>query len=85
MTQDKELKVIDLRQSNYRDIVATLRVIAQQIEDGKYGEVQDCALVLQGSTLDVFHTGSGDAGLAHLLFAVGQRRLEHAIMNHYDE
>ena len=84
MTQDPPLKVVELHQSNYRDIVATLRVIAQQIEDGQYGEVQDCALVLQGAELSIFHTGGGDAGTAHLLFAVGQRRLENAIMDHYD-
>ena len=84
---DKEqppLKVVPLQESNYRDIVATLRVIADQIESGEYGNVNDAALVIKGDVFEVFHTGQGDIELAHFMFACAQRKLELALISHYD-
>lgn len=79
------LKIVPLQESNYRDIATTLRLIADQIEAGEeYGQVNDCALVIQGATLDIFHMGSGNAETAHLLFACAQRKLEMAVMDHYE-
>lgn len=75
-----ELKVLTLRQSNFRDVPATLRSIADSIENGDFGEVLQMALVLQGSELNVFHAGQGDAESAHLLLACGQRKFEHAVL-----
>lgn len=86
-TSEKEkppLKVIPLQESNYRDIVATLRLIANQIEKGEYGNVNDCALILQGAELDIFHMGAGNVETAHLLFACAQRKLELAVIDHYE-
>ena len=47
---DKEqppLKVVTLHESNYRDIVAALRLVADQIERGEFGQVNDCAMANQ--------------------------------------
>lgn len=84
---DKEqppLKVVPLQESNYRDIVATLRVIADQIESGEYGNVNDAALVIQGTTFDIFHMGVGNVETAHLMFACAQRKMELAVITHYE-
>jgi hypothetical protein len=51
------MKVVQLHKSNFRDPVATLRVIADQIEAGKYGEVGCVAVALLGDTLEVFGAG----------------------------
>lgn len=82
---EQKLKVVPLQESNYRDIVATLRVIADQIESGEYGNVNDAALVIQGTTFDIFHMGKGDVETAHLILACAQRKLELAAINHYDQ
>ncbi len=76
----ENLKVITLQSSNFRDVPQTLRNIADGIESGDYGDVLQMALVLQGSRLDVFHAGQGDAESAHLLLACGQRKFEHAVL-----
>ena len=84
---DKEqppLKVVPLHESNYRDIVSALRLVADQIERGEFGQVNDCAMVLQGPTFEFFHMGSGNAETAHLLFACAQRKLELAFLDHYE-
>jgi hypothetical protein len=82
--EEPKLKVVPLQESNYRDISTTLRLIADQIDSGEYGNVNDCALVLQGATLDIFHMGAGNVETAHLLFACAQRKLELAVIEHYE-
>jgi hypothetical protein len=83
--EETPLKVVPLQESNYRDIVATLRVIADQIEKGEYGTVNDVAVVLQGNTFDVFHMGCGNVETAHLMFACAQRKMELAVVDHYEQ
>ena len=78
------LKVVPLHESNNRDIVAALRLVADQIERGEFGQVNDCAMVLQGPTFEIFHMGSGNAETAHLLFACAQRKFELAVLDHYE-
>lgn len=61
------------------DISGVLRLMADQIDRGEYGAVQNIAWVMD-------HDGEVDAGLlgpageigptAHLLFAIAQRKLE---------
>ena len=41
------LKVVPLHESNYRDIVAALRLVADQIESGEFGQVNDCAMAIR--------------------------------------
>ena len=78
------LKVVPLQESNYRDIVATLRVIADQIESGENGDVNDIVVVTQGAELNVYHTGAGNVETAHLLLACASRKIEKAVLNHYE-
>jgi len=75
-----ELKVVPLYESNYRDAVATLRKLADDIENGVYGTVQDIAVVTYGDTLEVFGMGEKtDGGTTVLLLAAGQMRLVSAV------
>jgi hypothetical protein len=81
MTAD--LKVVELYDSNFRDVAATLRVIADEIEAGKYGDVGCCGVVLMGDTVEVFRTGSDSAApsVASLLYA-GFLRLMQPMVDH---
>lgn len=78
-----DLKVVSLYESNSRDPVATLRVIADAIEAGKYGPVGSVALVLMGDTTEVFGMGDDATGpsIASLLYA-GFLRLVKPLEGH---
>jgi hypothetical protein len=61
-----------LRDSNLRDIPATLREIADNIEQGRFGEAHSCVVVLDAFQYEVFYTGEGEAGPnAVLMMQVG--------------
>jgi hypothetical protein len=81
MTTD--LKVVSLYESNSRDPVATLRIIAGEIEAGKYGAVGSVGLVVMGDTVEVFGMGDDATGpsIASLLYA-GFLRLMKPIVEH---
>ena len=57
-------KVVTLYDSNYRDTVKTLRLIADQIEAGDFGAVGCCAIVVLGDRLEVFGMGPDSDGAA---------------------
>lgn len=52
-----DLKVVQLHESNFRDPVASLRALADEIEAGEYGDVTCVAVSLFGDTLEVFGVG----------------------------
>ena len=76
-------EVVELYPTNFRDPVATLRVIADEIESGKYGDVGTVALVLFGDTMEVFGMGvdSGGPTIGMLLHA-GFSRISNALDYH---
>jgi len=77
---DVSLKVVELYPSNRRDPAATLRAIAQEIEDGVYGGVGTVALVLLGDTMEVFAMGEdSEAPTAALLLHAGFTRLSNSL------
>lgn len=81
-----ELKVVTLHESNYRDPVATLRLIADQIEAGEHGEVGCVALVVLGDELSVFGMGPDAEGPSvHYVLCGGARKLESALLEHGQE
>lgn len=75
------MKVIELTKSNFRDIPATLRRIADDIEAYNFERVEDAVIVLQGDQLNVFHTGRGDVGSAYMLLGCAKRKIEHAVLS----
>jgi hypothetical protein len=77
------LNVVTLQESNYRDPVATLRTIADQIEAGDYGAVGCVGLVLMGDTVEVFGMGADSDGAAvAVLLNAGVLRLTRAVEQH---
>lgn len=77
------LKVVTLRESNFRDPAATLRVIADQIDNGEYGAVGCAGLVLMGDTVEVFGMGEDSEGPSvALLLHAGFMRLARAVEEH---
>lgn len=82
MTQP-EFKVVTLNESNFRDPVATLRVIADDIEAGKYGDVTSVGLCLFGDSMEVFGMGSdAEAPTIALLLHAGFSRLSNSLERH---
>ncbi len=76
-----ELKVVQsIYDSNFRNIAATLRAIADGIEAGQYGEVDQIALVMHGEDVKVFGLGDSTGSNVHLLLACAGRTLENAVL-----
>lgn len=75
-----KLELATIYSSNSRDVVKTLRVIADEIEAGKFGNVDQVALVLHGETVEVFALGDARGSETHLLLACGQRKLENGVL-----
>lgn len=76
-------EVIVLHGSNYRDPVATIRKIADEIEAGKYGGVGCVGVVLLGDTMEVFGAGEdSEAPSVALLLHAGFLRLSRSIEEH---
>lgn len=70
-----------LRETNLLDVPATLRNIADEIEAGKYGTAEGCAVVLDADNVEIFYMGTGEAGPnAHLLFSVGAAKMVAAVI-----
>ena len=74
------MNVVTLQETNFRNIPATLRNIAKEIELGCYGDVKDACLILDGTHIDVFHAGGGDVGDAVLLMNIGIAKLANACL-----
>ena len=76
-------EVHTLYPTNFRDPAATLRVIAEEIEAGKHGEVTQIAVVLLGSTCEVFGAGpDADGSTIATLLQAGAQRMISAVANH---
>lgn len=72
-----------LQETNFRDPVATLRLIADGIEEGEYGDVGTVGVVLLGDTMEVFGMGAdAEAPSIALLLHAGFARLSRSIEEH---
>lgn len=75
-----------LYESNFRDVAKTLRVIAKDVEKGKYGDVNEAALVFDGAKEEdysVFGFGPRSAGVygTMALFELGIGELRAKMYN----
>jgi len=78
-----DLKVVTLRESNFRDPAAEMRKIADDIEAGEYGEVGSVGVVLLGDTMEVFGFGpDSEAPSVALLLHAGFMRLSKSVEEH---
>ncbi len=70
-------------ETNFRNVTATLRKIADEIDSGSFGIVGEVALVLMGDTVEVFGIGPhSDATSAAVLLQAGALRLISAVERH---
>lgn len=69
-------KLVTLYDTNMRNPSATIRKIADEIDSGKYGQVDCVAVVLFGDTLEVFSAGpDSNATFTISLLQAGALRL----------
>lgn len=72
-----------LYESNFRDVPATLRRIADEIEAGSYGDVGCAGLVLLGGSLEVFGMGpDSEAPSVALVLNAGAMKLTMPVLHH---
>jgi len=72
-----------LYESNFRDVPATLRRIADEMEAGGYGEVSCAGLVLLGDSLEVFGMGpDSEAPSVALVLNAGVMKLTMPVLHH---
>lgn len=72
-----------VHESNFRDVVKTIRKIADEIERGDFGEVKQCGIAIFGEQLNVFGAGpDAEAPTIALLFSAAHLRLARAIEEH---
>lgn len=77
------MKVVPLQETNFRQIPETLRIIADQIEEGEFGEVGEVALVVMGTTTEVFGLGPrSDGSSTACMLMAGAMRLVGAVESH---
>ena len=67
-------EVITLYPSNFRDIAKTLRVIADQVEDGTLESVSEMVVILGGDKLDVFSLGISGVNSTLVLLELAKHR-----------
>ena len=78
-----DMKVVELYDTNFRDVVTTLRGIADDIEADKFGPVGCVALVLLGDTLEVFGMGpDSEAPSVGMMLNAGALKLTKAFLDH---
>ena len=76
-------KVVDIGVPDYKDPVAVLRRLADEIEAGDWGAVGSCAVVIMGNTLEVFGSGPDSAGPSiAILLQAGILRIAHEVERH---
>lgn len=65
-----------IRDTGLFNVPETLRNIADQIEAGKYGEITNCAVVMDAAVIETFFMGPGEVWpTMHYLLTVGAQKL----------
>ncbi|MGI9411571.1 MAG: hypothetical protein ACR2OV_15940 [Hyphomicrobiaceae bacterium] len=78
-----EPTVIQLYETNHRDPVAHLRMIADAIETGEHGHVGCLAVCVFGDTLEVYAAGEdSDSTSAGMVLHAGFMKLSKSLVDH---
>lgn len=78
-----DLKVVELYAANFRDPAAGLRIIADEIEAGEYGDVGCVGIALLGNKLHVFGLGrDSEAPAVGMVLHAGFLYMSKAILEH---
>ena len=65
-----------LPSAKLQDVPAMLRRLADDIEAGEYGEVQETAVVVSGAELEVFGFGTADGAVTHYMLGCAMQKLQ---------
>ncbi len=80
------LKIVSIHESNYRDPVAALRLIADEIERGEHGTIGCVGVAVFGDKLEVYGMGEdAEAPSVALVLHAAFMKLSSAVMNHGQE
>lgn len=86
MSKDQSISVPKLHvvyPTNFREVVPTLRRVADEIEAGEHGDVSSLGIVLMGNSMEVFGMGvDADGPAIALLFQAAALRFAKAIEEH---
>lgn len=87
MSDQKRLaEVSTIYSSNFRDVAATLRQLADRVETGDLQGTDELVIVaMTPSGLEVFGLGSVDAVNAHYLLCCGAAKLQAPTVRHGDD
>lgn len=81
-----DLKIVELYPNNFRDAVAALRKIADEIEAGDFGNVGSVGVVIMGNKMEIFGAGVDSEGpTMALLFQAASLRFAKMIESHGDD
>lgn len=73
----KLVETAPIYESNYRDLIATLRLVADNLESGNYGKAISAAMVVRlgDYAIEVFGLGLGDIDTSITLLEQGKAKL----------
>lgn len=75
-----------MRTTNLRDVAATLRNIADDIDSGVIEDVKSCVVVIDALDVETFYCGDGEAGPnAHLLLGVGMHLMQTRLLEYKEQ
>lgn len=81
MTDKPDLKVVDIGRPGLQNVPAMLRNLAKDIEDGKYGDWQEVAFVMNYSDgFSVYGWGLPEAPRAAMLLQAGVARFSEQLI-----
>ncbi len=77
MKNIKAVEVESIYETNYRNIIETLRQVADNLESGEYGKAISCAIVvrMENYSIEAFGLGLGDIDTSITLFEQGKAKL----------
>lgn len=85
MIDEQHAPVTTIYASNFRDVSATLRHIADQIDAGEWGVITDAALVLRAGRCEVFGFGpKAQASRSIATLEAGKAMLVRSIEDGFD-
>lgn len=82
----KLAEVVSIDGHKGMNIADTLRQIAKEIDEDTFGDVTECAMVLNSGSIDVFGFGTSCTGATtHILLHAGQLQLALGVLEHEED
>lgn len=80
------LKVVEIYPTNFRDVPGALRSVADDVENGVYGDVSCVAISMMGKKIEVFGIGpESEAPMTACLLEIGAKKLRDIMFAEEDD